>query len=87
MQMPLYSMHNTVNKMVRIRSLTPLLAQHRLKFKRNSPGSRLLVEQLRDFPNGDHDDGPDALEMALRLTAELRAQIEIDSQFPEILCT
>jgi hypothetical protein len=29
----------------------------------------------------------DALEMALRLTAELRAQIEIDSQLPEILCT
>jgi hypothetical protein len=30
-------------------------------------GGRLLVEQLRDFPCGDHDDGPDALEMAVRL--------------------
>jgi hypothetical protein len=26
-----------------------------------------LVNQLRDFPLGDHDDGPDALEMAVRL--------------------
>jgi hypothetical protein len=29
------------------------------------------VQQLRDFPNGDHDDGPDALEMARRLAIEL----------------
>jgi hypothetical protein len=29
---------------------------------------------LRDFPNGDHDDGPDALEMAVRLAGELLAQ-------------
>jgi bifunctional non-homologous end joining protein LigD len=30
-----------------------------------------LVEQLRDFPNGDHDDGPDALEMACRMASDL----------------
>ena len=34
-------------------------------------GTRLLVEQLQEFPIGDHDDGPDALEMALRLAADL----------------
>ena len=33
--------------------------------------ARPLVEQTRDFPNADHDDGPDALEMALRLASEL----------------
>jgi hypothetical protein len=26
---------------------------------------------MKDFPVGDHDDGPDALEMALRLMIEL----------------
>jgi len=26
-----------------------------------------LVEQLRSFPVGSHDDGPDALEMAVRM--------------------
>jgi hypothetical protein len=31
----------------------------------------LLVDQLRDFPAGAHDDGPDALEMALRLANEV----------------
>jgi hypothetical protein len=30
-----------------------------------------LVDQLRDFPQGSHDDGPDALEMALRLAEAL----------------
>jgi len=69
--MPLYTIDNRVPKIVRIRRLTPLLAEGRLRFKANSPGARLLVEQLRDFPNGDHDDGPDALEMAVRAAYEL----------------
>ena len=30
----------------------------------------LLVDQLRDFPLGTHDDGPDALEMALHLAED-----------------
>ncbi|MGD9648486.1 MAG: phage terminase large subunit [Pirellulales bacterium] len=63
--------HNHVNKRVRIRRLGPLLAGKRLRFKRDSPTTRLLVDQLRQFPCGDHDDGPDALEMAIRLAATL----------------
>ncbi len=62
---------NRVNKLVRIRRLGPYLASRRLRFKSRSPSTRLLVEQLRTFPVGDHDDGPDAAEMALRLAAEL----------------
>jgi phage terminase large subunit-like protein len=27
----------------------------------------LLLEQLRSFPGGKHDDGPDALEMAVTM--------------------
>jgi hypothetical protein len=42
-----------------------------LRFKTRSPGTALLVQQLQDFPWGDHDDGPDALEQALRLMIEL----------------
>jgi predicted phage terminase large subunit-like protein len=62
---------NRVNKLVRIRRLGPYLAAKRLRFKSDSPSTRLLVEQLKDFPVGDHDDGPDAAEMALRLAIEL----------------
>lgn len=63
--------NNQVNKLVRIRRLTPYLAQGRIRFKGDSPGARLLVEQLRDFPHADYDDGPDALEMAERLAREM----------------
>ncbi|MGQ9504230.1 MAG: hypothetical protein ACUVQG_03835 [Thermogutta sp.] len=62
---------NYTNKLVRIRRLGPLLARRILRFRHGSPGTRLLVEQLRTFPIGDHDDGPDALEMAVRLAGEL----------------
>ncbi len=65
-----WAIENHVAKGVRIRRLGPYLASRRLRFKAGSPGTRLLVEQLQDFPLGDHDDGPDALEMALRLAVE-----------------
>ena len=62
---------NRVPKAVRIRRLGPHLSSHRFRFKSNSPGTKLLVEQLQQFPVGSHDDGPDALEMALRLAMEI----------------
>ena len=65
------AIHNTSNKLVRIRRLGPYLSQRRLRFLADSPSTRLLVDQLRDFPNGAHDDGPDALEMALRLAEDV----------------
>ena len=68
-----WPVENRTNKSVRIRCLGPYLSSGRLKFKSDSPGTRLLVEQLKEFPIGDHDDGPDAAEMALRLAAELLA--------------
>ena len=66
-----WPLENRTNKLVRIRRLGPYLSARRLRFKSGSPGTRLLVEQLQQFPVGDHDDGPDAAEMALRLAAEL----------------
>ena len=61
----------TSNKLVRIRRLGPYLSQRRLRFLASSASTRLLVDQLRDFPAAAHDDGPDALEMALRLAEEV----------------
>ena len=65
------AIHNYVNKQLRIRRLGPYLSQRRIRFRANSPSTNLLVDQLRDFPLGGHDDGPDALEMALRLAEEI----------------
>jgi hypothetical protein len=69
-EVPLYGLDNTVKKEVRIRRLGTPLSQRRTRFRR-TPGTRLLVEQLKQFPTADHDDGPDALEMARRLAVEL----------------
>ena len=65
-----WSIENRVNKQVRIRRLGAYLARRSLRFKTHSPATALLIEQLREFPVGDHDDGPDALEMAIRLAGE-----------------
>lgn len=65
------AIHNHTNKLMRIRRLGPCLSQGRMRFLKRSPSTRLLVDQLRDFPAGAHDDGPDALEMALRLAEEV----------------
>jgi predicted phage terminase large subunit-like protein len=65
-----FGINNDLHKDVRIRRLSYALGQHRIKIKPSRGGKR-LVEQLRDFPLGDYDDGPDALEMAIRLAEEL----------------
>ena len=62
---PILTLYNTVSKDVRIRRLGPYLANRLIRFKRND-ATKILVSQLREFPRGKHDDGPDALEMALR---------------------
>jgi predicted phage terminase large subunit-like protein len=69
--LPIFPIDNRVNKQVRIRRLGPYLSQRRLRFKTRSQGTALLVQQLKDFPVGDHDDGPDALEQGLRLLIDL----------------
>lgn len=65
---------NHTNKQMRIRRLGPYLSQRRLRFHKGSASTQLLVDQLRDFPLGTYDDGPDALEMALRLAEELHRE-------------
>jgi predicted phage terminase large subunit-like protein len=65
------AIHNHASKLVRIRRLGPYLSQRRFRFLARSAATKLLVDQLRDFPAGAHDDGPDALEMALRLAEDV----------------
>ncbi len=60
-----------VPKVARIRRLSQYVVNRELRFRADSPGCRLLVDQLMDFPQADHDDGPDALEMCIRLPMEM----------------
>ncbi len=68
---PIEQLDNRVKKIVRIRRLSPLFAQRRIRFRAGRQGTVRTVEQLRDFPNGDHDDGPDAMEMATRVAMDM----------------
>lgn len=74
--LPAVGIQNTItSKKVRIRTLGPYLARHRFRFLKGSPGVELLMKQLKQFPNAKHDDAPDALEMALRMTRTLWGQL------------
>jgi predicted phage terminase large subunit-like protein len=71
LMLPIHGIHNTENKRTRIRqTLTPYLSREGFRF-RNTRGGRMLVAQLQAFPTDKHDDGPDALEMAVRLVQHL----------------
>ena len=67
---PLRLVENRVAKELRISRLGPYLEQNLLRF-RVGDGCRLLLQQMCDWPFSQHDDGPDALELALRGLAEL----------------
>lgn len=58
------------NKDLRIRRLGPIIASGGWKFRLNNY-TRLLQQQLRLFPNSQHDDGPDSAELALRYLVQL----------------
>jgi predicted phage terminase large subunit-like protein len=51
---------NHGDKLSRIQALEPFLKTGKIQFSRKH---RALIEQLKYFPKGMHDDGPDALEM------------------------
>ncbi|MHC4842715.1 MAG: phage terminase large subunit, partial [Planctomycetota bacterium] len=53
---------NSTNKNARIAGLEPYVNDGSLKFNRNQ---KLLLDQLYQFPLAKHDDGPDALQMAV----------------------
>ena len=70
---------NFTAKKVRVRRLSTLFSQRRIRFKAGSEGAAICVQQIRDFPNGDHDDGPDSLEMLCRcMFAMLEDETEND---------
>jgi predicted phage terminase large subunit-like protein len=73
-EQPVFQIENMINKQIRIRRLSPYLSNHQLRLRKSSPGCQVMLEQLRDFPLASHDDGPDALEMAVRLPMEYSGQ-------------
>jgi len=63
-KLPVNSIKNTGSKAGRIELLEPKVTQGLIRF---SHKHHRLLEQLRQFPLAAHDDGPDALEMAVNV--------------------
>jgi len=65
METRFYDIYLTENKEKRIYTLEPKVKNGHLLFNRKL--SNLLMDQFWDFPKGEHDDGPDAVEMVFSL--------------------
>ncbi|MDL2288282.1 phage terminase large subunit [Oscillospiraceae bacterium OttesenSCG-928-F05] len=62
--LPIEEIRSVQNKDLRIQSLQPYVKNGYIKFNRKH---RTLLKQMTEYPMGKNDDGPDALEMAVRL--------------------
>lgn len=67
---PIEEIQSTVNKMLRIESLQPVIKNKYLKFNREH---KTLIKQLQEFPMGRNDDAPDGLHMAVQLAQTVKA--------------
>jgi predicted phage terminase large subunit-like protein len=61
-RVPVMDIKHSTDKLGRMQGLQPLVSSGQVRFTRRHV---TLLEQLRQFPHGAHDDGPDALEMAV----------------------
>ena len=61
--LPVLEINHMTQKIPRIERLGPFLSKGVFSFAKQNRQMKRMVEQLCNFPVGDHDDGPDALEM------------------------
>ncbi len=73
--LPIVEISSVQNKDVRISSLQPFIKNRYLKFSRKH---KTLLQQLREYPMGRNDDGPDGLEMAVRLALDIKTANKTD---------
>ena len=68
--LPIVEINSTQNKDARIQSLQPFVKNGYLKFSRKH---KSLLKQMTEYPMGKNDDGPDGLQMAVKLALEAKA--------------
>jgi predicted phage terminase large subunit-like protein len=70
--LPLRGVTSHLAKETRIASLSALVERGQIRFRENHTDQGLLIEQMIYFPAKNfHDDGPDALEGAIRMAQKL----------------
>lgn len=66
--LPVEEVENFADKNMRIATLQPDIKNGYIKFNAKH---KLLMQQLNEYPMSAHDDGPDGLEMAVRLAKKI----------------
>lgn len=73
--LPIEEINSVQNKNLRIESLQPFVKNKYLKF---NPKHKTLLQQMKEYPMGKNDDGPDGLEMAVRLALGINTNSKVD---------
>lgn len=73
--LPIVEISSTQNKDARIQSLQPFVKNGYLKFSRKH---KTLLKQMMEYPMGRNDDGPDGLQMAVKLALDVKAGQTVD---------
>ena len=68
--LPVEEISSTQNKDARIQSLQPFVKNGYLKFSRKH---KTLLQQMTEYPMGKNDDGPDGLQMAVKLAQGIQS--------------
>lgn len=77
--LPVRKVTHTSDKLGRIQSLEPLVVNGTLRFSRKH---RKLIEQMIQFPMAAHDDGPDALALAVEVLRQPMCWVSDPDAFP-----
>ncbi|MBU5312231.1 phage terminase large subunit [Tissierella carlieri] len=73
--LPIEEIQSTQSKNVRIESLQPFIKNKYLKFNEKH---KTLLQQFKEYPMGKNDDGPDGVEMAVRLALGIKGNTKVD---------
>lgn len=65
--LPIVELRHSRDKVIRVQTMLPYIKNGYVRFNKDH---KLLLEQLLGFPKLRHDDGPDSLEMAVRMIAQ-----------------
>lgn len=78
--LPIEEINSIKNKDARIQSLQPFVKNGYIKFSRRH---KTLLKQMSEYPMGKNDDGPDALEMVVKLALAIQGGTAGDYQSVE----
>lgn len=73
--LPIEEINSTQNKEARIQSLQPFVKNGYIKFSRRH---KALLKQMMEYPMGRNDDGPDGLEMAVKLALSCKTGSRVE---------